>query len=429
MLRRSPTLELTRLNEEKSKNRLSNSASLGCRRVWRNGSSGMRDAQKMRNGHRSVEDLWPVEFTTGIVPHFRCSSFLRKSPFHTPAASHAPAACPPRRKLAAAGGGGFAYPAKGETMESPAVRPGRVAAARPRSFVSAPHPRPWVHPRFRKLPPPVIVMGMHRSGTSLVAGLLSRLGVYMGPKVQLPKDGGPIQDAILVRSGYGEAEELVYLNDDLLRSAGAAWDNPQPFLDLWDDESFMRRCAARLQRATAGSLYWDYLAAMPRGSMGAWGWKDPRNTLTLPCWLALFPEATVIHVRRDPTAAAASLHRRALEDPPPPGPALAPRERVRWWLRRPDEALRRLGCKLRLTSPAPPRPEPCRDAAYCDELTRVYVNAARRNHASGHQSLELWYEEVVSDPLRATRALAERVACHVPDAQIRAAAALVGSRR
>ncbi|HTE20391.1 MAG TPA: hypothetical protein VK689_18660, partial [Armatimonadota bacterium] len=39
-----------------------------------------------------------------------------------------------------------------------------------------------VHPAFRRLPPPLIVLGMHRSGTSVVAGILARLGVYMGPE-------------------------------------------------------------------------------------------------------------------------------------------------------------------------------------------------------------------------------------------------------
>ena len=31
-----------------------------------------------------------------------------------------------------------------------------------------------------------------------------------------------------------------------------------------------------------------------------WGWKDPRNTYTLPIWLDLFPEAKVIHIYRHP---------------------------------------------------------------------------------------------------------------------------------
>ncbi len=31
----------------------------------------------------------------------------------------------------------------------------------------------------------------------------------------------------------------------------------------------------------------------------AWGWKDPRNTFTLPMWLSIFPKARVLHVLRN----------------------------------------------------------------------------------------------------------------------------------
>jgi hypothetical protein len=42
-----------------------------------------------------------------------------------------------------------------------------------------------------------------------------------------------------------------------------------------------------------------------------WGWKDPRNTLTLPLWLKLFPNARVVHVIRNGINAALSLWRRS----------------------------------------------------------------------------------------------------------------------
>ncbi len=47
------------------------------------------------------------------------------------------------------------------------------------------------------------------------------------------------------------------------------------------------------------------------GSIGnldiPWGWKDPRNTFTLPFWLKLFPKAKVIHIRRHGVDVANSL--------------------------------------------------------------------------------------------------------------------------
>jgi hypothetical protein len=41
-----------------------------------------------------------------------------------------------------------------------------------------------------------------------------------------------------------------------------------------------------------------------------WGWKDPRNSVTLPIWLSLFPQAKVIHVVRNGIDVSISLHQR-----------------------------------------------------------------------------------------------------------------------
>lgn len=41
-----------------------------------------------------------------------------------------------------------------------------------------------------------------------------------------------------------------------------------------------------------------------------WGWKDPRNTITLAEWLRRFPQAKVIHIVRDQQAVANSIFKR-----------------------------------------------------------------------------------------------------------------------
>ena len=38
-----------------------------------------------------------------------------------------------------------------------------------------------------------------------------------------------------------------------------------------------------------------------------WGWKDPRNSLTLPLWLRVFPEAKVLHIVRNGVDVSRSL--------------------------------------------------------------------------------------------------------------------------
>src|SRR4051812_23444294 len=60
--------------------------------------------------------------------------------------------------------------------------------------------------------PPVILLGMHRSGTSLIARVLDQLGLFQGSELQ-------------------EDHESVYfldVNDTLMKRIGASWDNPSP---------------------------------------------------------------------------------------------------------------------------------------------------------------------------------------------------------
>jgi hypothetical protein len=148
---------------------------------------------------------------------------------------------------------------------------------------------------------PVIVIGMHRSGTSLVSRVLSDLGVFMGWR----------QDR------NAEARAFIALNKWLLVQAGAAWDQPEP-LDLFLADRPSRTIAADFCRdALAGRAGLSFLG--PRGWLrtrsldayrGQWGWKDPRNTLTLPLWRDLWPNARVVHVLRNGLDVAASLKHR-----------------------------------------------------------------------------------------------------------------------
>lgn len=63
----------------------------------------------------------------------------------------------------------------------------------------------------------VIILGMHRSGTSIIAGVLHTLGVYMGNKFI-----GAHWSNLL---GHFENIEFVRLNDKILKNAGGSWDN------------------------------------------------------------------------------------------------------------------------------------------------------------------------------------------------------------
>jgi hypothetical protein len=145
---------------------------------------------------------------------------------------------------------------------------------------------------------PLIVIGMHRSGTSLLTRLLHQAGVPMGSDQNV----------------HDESAFFLDLNKFLFRAAHADWDYPQPVVLLLEvpelrqalREHLRSRCASRSNRAYLGwrrFLRSSRLEAQP----GPWGWKDPRNTFTLPLWLEVFPNARVLNVYRNGVDVAESL--------------------------------------------------------------------------------------------------------------------------
>lgn len=139
---------------------------------------------------------------------------------------------------------------------------------------------------------PVAIVGMHRSGTSMVAKLLMNAGLVLGPEEDLmpPAEENP--------EGFFEHLDIVRLNDEVLNAAGAGWDCPPPAGFDWTGPEF--------------DVYRDraqHLAAKLSGD-GRWGWKDPRSSLTLPFWRSALGPLQTIAVVRNPLEVVTSLHRR-----------------------------------------------------------------------------------------------------------------------
>jgi hypothetical protein len=117
---------------------------------------------------------------------------------------------------------------------------------------------------------PVCITGMHRSGTSLVANLLSLCGVYLGEEQDL------MPATVDNPKGYWEHRKLLLLNNEILAELGGDWETPPAFLDGWADEA-----RVNYLRAKAETLLQEFAGKEP------WGWKDPRTSLTLPFWMSL----------------------------------------------------------------------------------------------------------------------------------------------
>lgn len=133
---------------------------------------------------------------------------------------------------------------------------------------------------------PIIITGMHRSGTSLVARLLERGGMYIGGS-WLDENDEALHFSRANRAMLGEGPYA-------LRDYG--WTAPK-------SEEFIGARRGYAERAAANTS--AFFADLREERV--WGWKDPRTCLTLPVWLAIYPGARVLHVVRDGRSVALSL--------------------------------------------------------------------------------------------------------------------------
>lgn len=148
---------------------------------------------------------------------------------------------------------------------------------------------------------PVIVIGMHRSGTSVLSRLLSMLGVNMGLRVD----------------DNWESNHTRRINQFIFRQINATWDHVTPFNNLYKSNDHVRQLELLMRSSINRRFILDHfglsdsIAIKPKsGKTWFWGWKDPRNTFTLPFWKAIFPAAKIIHIYRNPVDVGLSLKTR-----------------------------------------------------------------------------------------------------------------------
>lgn len=117
---------------------------------------------------------------------------------------------------------------------------------------------------------PLVVLGMHRSGTSLLTALCARLGLRLGERLLPARGDNP--------RGFWEHEELVELNEGVFRLFGLNSQDVLPFPHGWLDHSGLPELRERLLEVLRRDLV----------GPGLWGVKDPRIGRLLPLWLGLF---------------------------------------------------------------------------------------------------------------------------------------------
>ncbi|MFQ5685376.1 MAG: hypothetical protein ACE5GV_01820 [Candidatus Scalindua sp.] len=148
----------------------------------------------------------------------------------------------------------------------------------------------------------VPVMGMHRSGTSMLTHMLSVLGVELGWPLQPPSFDNP--------KGFWENRIFQVINMDLLKNAGCNTDG-------FDEDLKLRETCHRLEEAEFPESLYETILKYTKNTFQNthWGWKDPRTVITWPFWKRCLKALGYTDIRpvvlvRHPASSVSSLKKR-----------------------------------------------------------------------------------------------------------------------
>ena len=143
--------------------------------------------------------------------------------------------------------------------------------------------------------PWLLVVGMHRSGTSAITGAVAALGFHTPHTEDLFQwhESNP---------EHWESRTLVRTDDQILRSLGGSWEAPPDFPPGWMDSPEVIEAPDPEPGAVMSAAYpYD----------GPCVWKDPRVCLLLPYWMRILPQpVAALLVWRDPLPVGRSLAKR-----------------------------------------------------------------------------------------------------------------------
>lgn len=156
-------------------------------------------------------------------------------------------------------------------------------------------------PNAGLMPQGILVLGMHRSGTSALTRMLNMLGCALSENLLGPGDGN--------ESGHWEPVEAIRLNDEILASAGSSHDDWGPINADWRKSAIRPQMIGRVQKIVA-----DHIGIGPLFAI-----KDPRICRLADVWIEAMgnagAEPLVLMMVRNPSEVATSLEARDLMAP------------------------------------------------------------------------------------------------------------------
>jgi len=141
-----------------------------------------------------------------------------------------------------------------------------------------------VKPQYPKT---IVILGMHRSATSLVAKGLSNVMSMGGNFLAAHPRANP--------EGFFEDMDFVNLNHEILKTAGGSWFDPPTEQAIMETQPLFDSRIQSLLKQKETKIF---------------GWKDPRTTLTIRLYMPHLINPHFIACFRDPEDVAQSLIRR-----------------------------------------------------------------------------------------------------------------------
>ena len=143
----------------------------------------------------------------------------------------------------------------------------------------------------------VVVLGMHRSGTSALTRVCNILGVDLSDNLLPAAEGNN-------ETGFWEHLDAVVTNEELLVAFDMLWDDPRALPDGWTETEAAKAAREKI----LAFLKADF------GTAPLWGIKDPRMCRLMPLWDPIIEELgaepAYIIMLRHPLEVVRSLHQR-----------------------------------------------------------------------------------------------------------------------
>ncbi|ODT94359.1 MAG: hypothetical protein ABS82_10755 [Rhodanobacter sp. SCN 67-45] len=142
----------------------------------------------------------------------------------------------------------------------------------------------------------ILIVGMHRSGTSALAGLIGKLGVPLGDHMLEPGSDNP--------KGYWEHREVVSVHERLFAGLGSRWDDVRALPENWREREVAREATLAISDIISSDF----------SECPMWAVKDPRLCRLLPLWFEVLQKRcvrpVVLFMVRRPREVSASIEAR-----------------------------------------------------------------------------------------------------------------------